>query len=147
MWKLICTFATQKRLGDLNKMEFSNVHHIAIISTDYNRSKKFYTEVLGLNVIAENYRMESQSWKIDLALNGTYIIELFIFQNPPQRPSYPEAAGLRHLAFEVDDIEKAVAELDAKGVNHESIRIDPYTCKRFVFFNDPDNLPLEIYEK
>lgn len=127
-------------------MKLNKVHHIAIIASDYARSLDFYTRVLGLNVIAENFRADRESYKTDLALNGDYIIELFSFPNPPARVSRPEAAGLRHLAFEVDDIDAVVSELDAKGVEHEAIRVDEYTGKRFVFFQDPDHLPIEFYE-
>ena len=127
-------------------MKLNKVHHIAIIASDYARSLDFYTRILGLNVIAENFRADRESYKTDLALNGDYIIELFSFPNPPARVSRPEAAGLRHLAFEVDDIDAAVSELDAKGVEHEAIRVDEYTGKRFVFFQDPDHLPIEFYE-
>ena len=127
-------------------MKLNKVHHIAIIASDYARSLDFYTRVLGLTVIAENFRADRESYKTDLALNGDYIIELFSFPNPPARVSRPEAAGLRHLAFEVDDIDAAVSELDAKGVEHEAIRVDEYTGKRFVFFQDPDHLPIEFYE-
>lgn len=128
-------------------MKLNKVHHIAIIASDYRRSLDFYTRVLGLTVITENYRKERNSYKTDLALDGEYIIELFSFPNPPARLSHPEAAGLRHLAFEVDDIDRAVDELNAKGVDHEAIRTDEYTSKRFVFFQDPDGLPIEFYEK
>jgi glyoxylase I family protein len=122
------------------------VHHIAIICSDYQRSKKFYTEILGLSVIREVYRAERDSWKLDLALNGHYIIELFSFPDPPPRPSRPEARGLRHLAFSVNDITAAVEQLEKKGVITESVRIDPHTGQKFTFFSDPDNLPLELYE-
>ncbi|MDE6823770.1 MAG: VOC family protein [Duncaniella sp.] len=128
-------------------MKLNKVHHIAIIASDYARSLDFYTRVLGLTVIAENYRSERESYKTDLALDGDYIIELFSFPNPPARVSRPEAAGLRHLAFEVDNIDTAIRELDAKGIDHESVRTDGYTGKRFVFFQDPDGLPIEFYEK
>lgn len=121
------------------------VHHIAIICTDYEISKAFYTEILGLDIIREVYRETRQSYKLDLALNGVYIIELFSFENPPERPSRPEAAGLRHLAFEVDDIEASIRVLQEKGVSTEAIRTDEYTGKRFTFFADPDGLPLELY--
>jgi len=123
------------------------VHHIAIICTDYATSKKFYTEVLGCTVIREVYREARQSYKLDLSLNGEYVIELFSFPNPPARPSRPEAAGLRHLAFEVEDINRAVSQLTAKGVAIEEIRIDEFTGKRFTFFSDPDDLPIELYEQ
>lgn len=128
-------------------MKLNKVHHIAIIASDYARSLDFYTRVLGLTVIAENYRSERESYKTDLALDGDYIIELFSFPNLPARVSRPEAAGLRHLAFEVDDIDTAIRELDTKGIDHESVRTDGYTGKRFVFFQDPDGLPIEFYEK
>lgn len=128
-------------------MKLNKVHHIAIICSDYARSLDFYTRVLGLTVIAENYRAERQSYKTDLALDGEYIIELFSFPDPPARLTRPEAAGLRHLAFEVDDIQKNVADLDNRGIDHEEIRTDEYTGKRFVFFQDPDGLPIEFYEK
>jgi glyoxylase I family protein len=124
----------------------SAVHHIAIICADYERSKAFYTTVLGLEIIREVYREERRSWKLDLALNGHYIIELFSFPDPPSRPSRPEAQGLRHLAFTVQDIEKTVSVLQQHGVVTEPIRVDPYTGKRFTFFTDPDGLPLELYE-
>ncbi|CNK87331.1 putative lyase [Yersinia frederiksenii] len=122
------------------------VHHIAIIGSDYQASKKFYCEVLGFSLMSEVYREARDSWKADLALNGEYLIELFSFPAPAPRPSRPEACGLRHLAFQVDDIELAVRELEAAGVICEAIRIDPYTESRFTFFNDPDGLPLELYE-
>lgn len=124
----------------------SAVHHIAIICADYQRSKTFYTQVLGLQVVREVYREERNSWKLDLALADHYIIELFSFPDPPPRPSRPEAQGLRHLAFTVQDINKAVLQLQQHGVVTEPIRIDPYTGKRFTFFTDPDGLPLELYE-
>ncbi len=123
------------------------VHHIAIICTNYQRSKEFYTNVLGLSIVREVYRKERNSYKLDLELNGQYVIELFSFPNPPARPSRPEAAGLRHLAFEVDDIEAAVAALNSKNVFPEPIRIDEFTGKKFTFFADPDDLPLELYQR
>ena len=124
-----------------------HVHHIAIICSDYERSKHFYTGVLGLEVIREVYRAERLSYKLDLALNGRYIIELFSFPDPPLRGSGPESTGLRHLAFEVDDLEAAVAALAEKGVETEPIRTDEFTGKKFTFFRDPDNLPLELYAR
>jgi glyoxylase I family protein len=127
-------------------MKLKNVHHIAIICSDYAKSKTFYTEVLGLQIIREVYREERDSYKLDLSLNGTYLIELFSFPNPPQRPSYPEAAGLRHLAFAVDDIELAVRKLNDRGVQVEPVRIDTITGKKCTFFQDPNGLPLELYE-
>lgn len=123
------------------------VHHIAIIATDYARSKAFYCDILGFTLQSEVYRAERDSWKGDLALNGQYVIELFSFPFPPARPSHPEACGLRHLAFSVDDIDRATAHLKAQGVACEDIRIDPLTDKRFTFFADPDGLPLELYQQ
>ncbi|MBQ9218795.1 MAG: VOC family protein [Muribaculaceae bacterium] len=128
-------------------LKLDKVHHIAIICSDYRRSLDFYTRVLGLNVLSENYRAETQSYKTDLALGDHYVIELFSFPSPPQRPSHPEAAGLRHLAFAVQSIDDAVHQLDALGVAHEEIRTDGYTGKRFLFFYDPDHQPLELYEQ
>ncbi len=123
------------------------VHHIAIIASNYERSKKFYTEVLGLEPIREVFRKERKSWKLDLAVKGEYIIELFSFPDPPPRPSQPEARGLRHLAFEVKNLEQAIRSLEQQGVEVEPIRTDEYTGKRFSFFQDPDGLPLELYEQ
>ncbi|PRY04653.1 glyoxylase I family protein [Pontibacter ummariensis] len=122
------------------------IHHIAVICADYQLSKRFYTEVLGLEVLQEVYREERQSYKLDLALKGEYVLELFSFPNPPARPSRPEAAGLRHLAFAVADLDLAVQHLQEQGVEVEPIRVDTYTGKRFTFFADPDKLPLELYE-
>lgn len=127
-------------------MKLESLHHVAIICSDYGRSKRFYTELLGFRVVAENYRAERKSYKTDLVRDGICRIELFSFPDPPARLSYPEAAGLRHLAFAVADIDKAVAELDAAVVEHEAVRVDEYTSKRFVFFSDPDGLPIELYE-
>ena len=128
-------------------MRLNKVSHIAVICSNYERSLEFYTHVLGLTIIAENYRENRKSYKTDLALNGEYIIELFSFPEPPARPTRPEATGLRHLAFEVDNIQNSVAELENAGISHEEVRIDEYTGKRFVFFQDPDGLPIELYEK
>ena len=128
-------------------MELNGLHHIAIICTDYEKSLRFYTDVLGFTVIAEHYREAQRGYKTDLALNGAYLIELFSFPDAPKRPSYPEASGLRHIAFEVNSLEEALKELEEKGIAHEAIREDPYTGKRFAFFADPDNLPIEFYEK
>ncbi|MEW4307924.1 VOC family protein [Rossellomorea marisflavi] len=127
-------------------MHLQAVHHIAIICFDYEASKAFYTDLLGFTIIREVYREDRDSYKLDLALNGTYLIELFSFPEAPERASYPEARGLRHLAFEVENLEEAVAELHQSGIQVEDIRIDPYTSKRFTFFSDPDGLPLELYE-
>lgn len=128
-------------------LTLNKVHHIAILCSDYQKSKTFYTEVLGLTIIREIYRQERQSYKLDLALNGTYIVELFSFPNPPKRPSRPEAVGLRHLAFEVINLEETIAFLDSKKVESEPIRIDETTEKRFTFIADPDELPIEFYER
>ena len=125
----------------------SRIHHIAIICSDYEKSKRFYTEILGLNIIRETFRAERQSYKLDLELNGTYVIELFSFPNPPKRPSRPEAVGLRHLAFEVDNLEASIDKLKSFGIEVEPIRIDELTNQRFTFFADPDDLPLELYER
>lgn len=128
-------------------IKLNAVHHIAIICSDYQISKKFYTEILGFSVLAEYYREKRNSFKLDLKLGDRYCIELFSFPNPPARTSRPEACGLRHLAFEVDDIDQAVTSLEEKGVSVEPIRVDEYTGKRFTFFADPDDLPLEFYER
>ena len=123
------------------------VHHIAIICSHYDRSKKFYTEVLGFRILAEHYRASRDSYKLDLALGNDYCIELFSFPDPPARVSRPEACGLRHIAFQVDDITAAIAQLNAKGVDTEPIRVDEFTGKRFTFLEDPDRLPIELYEQ
>ncbi|MDT3402064.1 SMU1112c/YaeR family gloxylase I-like metalloprotein [Mucilaginibacter terrae] len=124
-----------------------HIHHIAIICTNYEQSKRFYVEILGLTLVQEIYRAERQSYKLDLAVAGQYQIELFSFPNPAPRPSRPEAAGLRHLAFAVEDIEASVSHLNSYGIDTEDIRIDEYTGRRFTFFADPDGLPLELYEE
>ncbi len=125
---------------------FKRLHHVAIICSDYARAKRFYTEILGLEVVQETYREERKSFKLDLKLGDTYQIELFSFPNPPARPSSPEACGLRHIAFEVEDVQHVSQTLTAKGIEVEPIRVDELTNKRFTFFRDPDNLPIEIYE-
>ncbi|CEJ71504.1 putative lyase [Chryseobacterium oranimense G311] len=122
------------------------IHHIAIICSDYDVSKKFYTEILGLNIIREVYRKERQSYKLDLAIGDHYVIELFSFPDPPPRPSRPESCGLRHLAFAVENVQDKREELVKKGLVCEEIRIDEYTGKEFFFTQDPDQLPLEFYE-
>lgn len=124
----------------------SRIHHAAIICTDYEVSKHFYTQVLGLTIIAENYRAERDSYKLDLALCNGGQIELFSFPHPPVRPSQPEACGLRHLAFVVDSVEQVKQQLEVKGIDVEPIRIDEFTGKAYTFFNDPDGLPLELYQ-
>lgn len=127
-------------------MRIEGLHHVAIIASDYARSKRFYTEVLGLRVVAEHYRAERESWKLDLALPDGTQVELFSFPSPPARVSRPEACGLRHLALRVADIDAAIAHLHAHGVTTEPVRVDEYTGRRFAFFADPDDLPLELYE-
>ncbi len=123
-----------------------SLHHIAIICSDYTKSKQFYTEVLGFKIEQEVYREERQSYKLDLSLNGIYLIELFSFPNPPERPSRPESAGLRHIAFGVENLDDCTQSLVAKNVMVEPVRVDEFTGKRFTFFADPDNLPIEFYE-
>ena len=142
----LVNFITLQLVTDHSKM-LNRIHHVAIISSNYEKSKDFYVNILGLTIVNEVYRAERKSYKLDLSVGGLYQIELFSFENPPARTSRPEAAGLRHLAFEVDDIDKVVGELNAKGVVTEAVRVDEYTGKRFTFFADPDDLPLEIYEK
>ncbi len=122
------------------------LHHVALICSDYPRSKHFYTQLLGLEVIAETYRAERDSWKLDLKV-GDVQLELFSFPGAPPRPSRPEAQGLRHLAFAVDDLDATLAMLDARGIETEAVRLDPLTGRRFTFFADPDGLPLELYER
>ncbi|CAH1555588.1 SMU1112c/YaeR family gloxylase I-like metalloprotein [Vibrio rotiferianus] len=125
---------------------FNAIHHVAIICSDYPTSKHFYSQVLGLKVIAENYREARDSYKLDLALPDGSQVELFSFPGAPKRPSFPEALGLRHLAFLVDDVEQAKAYLESNDVEVEPIRIDEFTGKAFTFFQDPDGLPLEVYQ-
>ncbi len=127
-------------------IQFEKIHHIAIICSDYPKSKRFYNEILGLSIIAETYRAESLSYKLDLAVGEFDRVELFSFPDPPERVSQPEAAGLRHLAFAVKDIESSVSYLESHSIPVEPIRIDQLTGKKFTFFEDPDQLPLELYE-
>ena len=127
-------------------MLLRRVHHVAIICSDYARSKHFYTQVLGLRVLAEAYRETRDSYKLDLALPDGTQLELFSFPSPPPRPSYPEACGLRHLAFEVDDVAAAAERLKGQGIEVEPLRVDEFTERRFTFFADPDGLPIELYE-
>lgn len=127
-------------------LPIKRIHHAAIICSDYEKSKHFYVNILGLEVHNETYRAERNSYKLDLRVGGTYQIELFSFPNAPERLSYPEARGLRHLAFEVDDLELAASLLASQGVQIEPIRVDETSGKRFTFFADPDGLPLELYE-
>ncbi len=127
-------------------MKTTGIHHVAIICSDYEKSKSFYVDVLGFSIIKETFRAARNSYKLDLRIGSGEMIELFSFPNPPKRVAYPEACGLRHLAFEVDDIGEAVSYLKIKGVEVEDIRTDESTGKLFTFFKDPDGLPLEIYE-
>lgn len=126
-------------------MLFDTMHHAAIIVSDYQRSKAFYTETLGFPILRENFRADRGDWKLDLQF-GDGELEIFAIPGAPPRPSYPEAQGLRHLSFRVDDVEAAVRELEARGVPCEPIRRDPYTGGRMTFFHDPDGLPLELHE-
>lgn len=125
---------------------FNGIHHVALICSNYERSKAFYTQLLGLNILAEHYREARQSWKLDLGLPDGSQLELFSFPDAPARPSRPEAQGLRHLAFAVSDLDHWVSYLQQHGVVTEAIRVDEYTGKRFTFFPDPDGLPLELYQ-
>ncbi|AJG98521.1 glyoxalase [Clostridium beijerinckii] len=126
-------------------MDINHIHHIAIIASNYEVSKNFYVNILGFEIIRENYRKDRDSYKLDLKI-GNSEIELFSMPNAPKRPSYPEACGLRHLAFHVKDIEEVIKELNEKGLETEPIRIDEYTNRKFTFFCDPDGLPLELHE-
>ena len=127
-------------------INIQHIHHVAILTDNYEVSKQFYTEVLGFKIIAETYRAERQSYKLDLSINGTYQVELFSFPDYRERASYPEAKGLRHLAFAVTDVEASALYLKDKGVDVQDVRIDELTGKKFVFFNDPNGQPLELYE-
>ena len=128
-------------------LKINKVHHIAIIASNYQKSKHFYTQVLDLQIVREVYREARDSYKLDLAIGENYVIELFSFPNPPARPSRPESCGLRHLAFEVEDVAAAKQNLEEKGIAVEAIRIDEFTGKKFTFFADPDDLPIEFYEQ
>jgi len=125
----------------------NRIHHTAILCSDYEKSKAFYTNILGLKIIKETYRKERLSYKLDLSLNGEYVIELFSFPDPPQRLSRPEATGLRHIAFEVDNLDTVIEKLKMKDVIAEPVRIDEIPGKRFTFIFDPDHLPVELYER
>lgn len=127
-------------------LKLNRVHHIAIICSNYEVSKRFYTKILGFEILNEVYRASRDSYKLDLAINGMYQIELFSFPEPPERRSYPEACGLRHISFEVENLEEAVYDLKNNGVLTEKIRLDEFTGKRFTFLSDPDGLPIELYE-
>ncbi|NBD23997.1 SMU1112c/YaeR family gloxylase I-like metalloprotein [Paenibacillus glycinis] len=128
-------------------MKMNKIHHVAIICSNYELSKHFYTEVLGLTVVAETFREERESYKLDLAIGDDYQIELFSFPHPPERINRPEARGLRHLAFEVNDVGEVAAELEARSIAVEPIRIDPLTGKEYTFIADPDGLPIEFVQK
>ena len=127
-------------------MRLSSIHHIAIIVSDYEAAKDFYVNKLGFQVIRENYRPERRDWKLDLRLSDTVELEIFAEENPPKRVNHPEACGLRHLAFHVDDVEAVVGELAELGISCEPVRTDAYTGKKMTFFFDPDGLPLELHE-
>ena len=127
-------------------LDIKKVHHVAIIASDYEKSKEFYNKILGFKILKETYRKNRDSYKLDLLVDGGTQIELFSFPNPPKRVTNPEATGLRHLAFEVGNIDSSVRYLESKGISVEPIRIDEITGKRFTFFKDPDGLPLELYE-
>jgi len=127
-------------------VNIERLHHIAIICSDYEKSKLFYTGILGFRIDREVYRPERDSYKLDLSLNGQYLIELFSFPNPPERTTGPEATGLRHLAFAVRDMNEAIGYLSTRAVITEPVRVDEFTGKRFTFFKDPDDLPIEVYE-
>ena len=128
-------------------MNVLSLHHVAIICSDYERSKRFYTEVLPFSVIRETYRAERDSWKLDLAIPGGTQIELFSFPTPPPRPTQPEARGMRHIAFLVENLDALIEDLTAKGIAVEPVRVDELTGQRFTFFTDPDGLPIELYER
>lgn len=127
-------------------LKINQIHHVAIICSDYKKSRQFYTDALGFEIEAEVFREARNSWKLDLKIAGLYQIELFSFPDPAPRPSRPEAAGLRHLAFAVTDLDEAILFLSTKNVDTEPVRVDEFTGKRFTFFADPDGLPLELYE-
>lgn len=139
---------TQRPLATASaeRVQLLGVHHVALICSDYARSRRFYVDTLGLRILAENFREQRQSWKLDLALPDGTQLELFSFPDPPARPSRPEACGLRHIAFAVDEVDAWKARLEAVGVFVEEIRTDEFTGRRFAFFADPDGLPLELYE-
>lgn len=127
-------------------MKLDTIHHIAIIVSDYQRSKDFYVNKLGFSVVRENYREDRGDWKLDLRINDTTELEIFGVQNPPKRVTRPEAAGLRHLAFYTENVEETAAQLEEMGIPVEPVRVDPYSQRKFTFFADPDGLPLELHE-
>ena len=126
-------------------MKLDKIHHVAILVSDYEKSKDFYVNKLGFEIIRDNYRPNRDDYKLDLKL-GDHELEIFAVKNAPARPSYPEALGLRHLAFHVEDIDATIAELNALGIETEPVRVDEFTNKRMTFFSDPDGLPLELHE-
>ncbi|MGA2647787.1 MAG: VOC family protein [Candidatus Sulfotelmatobacter sp.] len=126
---------------------FNGIHHVAIICSDYPRSKRFYVEILGFKIVREAYREDRRSFKLDLQVGDQYLLELFSFPSPPARLSSPEACGLRHISFEVEDVQETVRKLQSQGVDPEPVRIDEITNKSFTFFRDPDDLPIEVYER
>ncbi len=127
-------------------MKLEVIHHIAIIVSDYQRSREFYVDKLGFEIVRENYRPQKEDWKLDLRVNDTTELEIFGVKNPPERVTRPEAAGLRHLAFYTENIEETVAELEQMGIPTEPIRVDEFSHRKFTFFADPDGLPLELHE-
>lgn len=127
-------------------MNLSIIHHVALIVSDYEVSKDFYVNKLGFSIVRENFRPERNDWKLDLRVNDTTELEIFGVKNPPARVTEPEAAGLRHLAFYTDDVEAAAAELEAKGIAVEPVRVDEFSNRKFTFFADPDGLPIELHE-
>jgi glyoxylase I family protein len=139
------TLSSKKNNKKMIKID--GLHHIAIICRDYERSKRFYTDILGFKIVKETYRQERQSFKLDLSMNNNYLIELFSFPNPPARLTRPEGTGLRHIAFAVDNIEECIEILTRNNIETEPVRTDEFTYKKFTFLNDPDNLPIELYEK
>ena len=126
---------------------FNGIHHVAIICSDYPRSKRFYVEILGFKIVREAYREDRRSFKLDLQVGDQYLLELFSFPSSPARLSSPEACGLRHISFEVEDVQETVRKLQSQGVDPEPVRIDEITNKSFTFFRDPDDLPIEVYER
>lgn len=126
-------------------MELKKIHHVAIIVSDYEKAKEFYVKKLGFSIIRENHREDRADIKLDLQM-GDCELEVFAVKNAPPRPTYPEARGLRHLAFQVEDVEGTVRELNARGIETEPVRFDVFTQKKMTFFKDPDGLPLEIHE-
>ncbi len=127
-------------------MKINGIHHVAMLTDRYEESKKFYTEVLGFSIISEVYRKERDSFKLDLAINGVYTIEMFTFPEYRERASYPEAKGLRHLAFVVDNVAEWIVFLRSKNIQVEDVRIDETTQRKFTFFYDPNGQPLELFE-